>query len=108
MTDMEMIKLCADAIGLRVQLLSPETGFPGYNHYSIPNPSDAPNERWDPLMYDDQVMALVKRMGLDIRHLPGQMQWSVIGMGLPGPNEASAVDLNRAICECVAKTQNSK
>lgn len=48
-------------------------------------------------------MALVKRFGLEIRN-PHPGVWWVLGI----QQSADSDNLNRAICECVAKMQKAK
>ena len=92
MTDLEITKLCAEAMGL--------------------TPTDEISEwtEYDPLHDDAQAMALVKRFELDLTFTgEGFNKWNVQQSTL----EAAGVfsyqsDLNRAICECVAKMQKEK
>jgi len=109
MTDREMLKLCADAMDISVQLLSPETGFPSDDHYVIPAMCAGSNPTYDPLNDDAQAMALVKKFCIGIDPMAERScGWMVtyygddderIGVRLHNPN------LNRAIVECVAKMQ---
>lgn len=111
MTDVEMTKLCAQAMGYReveehdgyrviadrVYLLH---GNPvsGYNLYD-----------YQPVVDDAQAMALVKRLELQILP-PGnspsskKKNWYV----WCGRNLAFDTDLNHAICECVANTYQNE
>jgi hypothetical protein len=101
MTDLEMVRLCAEAMG-----------------YIPFGPADTPHgqvwltkvagEVYDPLHDDAQAMALVKKFGLSIAPELGQ------GRGLwrvnhwRDPPLVLDTDLNRAIVECVAKMQKAK
>ena len=98
-------------MGIRVQLLSPETGFPGCNHFVIPTPSEGSNPKYDPLNDDKQAMALVKRFQMDIqRYLAlseeSRGHWEVVAT-IAGWDKTVSEDLNRAIVECIAKVQKA-
>lgn len=61
---------------------------------------------YNPLTDDAQAMALAKRFYLNMWSTgPEDKRWRV--MFMDGP-DAWAADLNRAICECVAKMQAAK
>jgi len=104
MTDLEITKLCAEAIGIPFDLVrcarlkdAKDTSFVRYVNGPL----------YDPLHNDAQAMALVKKFGLGI----SKQDWSdgrywVVIVG----DEISAdqSNLNRAICECVAKMEKSK
>src|SRR5690349_8056968 len=100
MTDLEMVKLCADAMGIKVIKFSrndPSCTYrleDGKNYYP---PHD-----------DAQAMALVKKFRLLIA--PGVEQgkdiWS--SQGDLEDSYAESESLNRAIVECVAKMQAAK
>lgn len=98
MTDLELTRLCAEAMGISVS--SPMTN--DGSSWTVA----APHNRaylYDPLHDDTQAMALVKKFKLGIVCFHDSM-WSVNNR-----NEVSqAADLNRAICECVAKMQAAK
>ena len=88
MTDLEITKLCAEAIGWEIfeenGSLWEKSGLVIY----------------DPLHDDAQAMALLKKLNLCI--LPARVT-VVVGQY----SEARNMDLNRAICECVAKMQQA-
>lgn len=96
MTDIEMTKLCAEAMGLVVAeqlggLRSPNTQFE--------------DSLYDPLRDDAQAMALVKEFGLDILWRPDYGNWEA-SSNVEGPDGviiAVKDSLNRAIVECVAR-----
>ena len=101
MTDLEMTRLCAEAMGAE---LSDKSGL------SIPLEFNADKQtivRYDPLHDDAQAMALVKGLGLTCIFELGQGResWNVqhwrAGLARNG-------NLNRAIVECVAKMQQAK
>jgi len=98
MTDLEITKLCAEAMGLRVVKQLGVMRFPN---------TQFEDSLYDPLHDDAQAMALVKRFHLNI----GQTTQGVKVFTRPlkgGFHEADNADLNRAICECVAKMQGGK
>lgn len=109
MTDLEMTKLCAVAMGWRpagtrkdfdIVKAIPVEQFPGAPHY-----------QYAPLKDDSSAMALVKKFGLVIEP---DGDWGVSWIntsrvsGLKSVTVRFAADLNRAICECVAKMQEQK
>jgi hypothetical protein len=96
MTDLEMTKLCAEAMAIevfRVSMNAPEhtlryeAPFGLYNYW--------------PLTTDAQAMRLVKRFHLWINY---SRQWMVVC----GDSYTKNADLNRAIVECVAKMQKER
>lgn len=114
MTDLEITKLCAEAMDMRVGEFLPEyrggplrlRTYPANATYTVV---------YNPLHDDAQAMALVKRLHLSIfiwDTLPtaaGDMPagwWRVDSQG--GYITCRHGDLNRAICECVAKMQKAK
>ena len=92
MTDLEITKACAEAMGVKILA---EGGFilASVNGCAV---------AYDPLHDDAQAMALVKKFNLRIwrTNFNGACGWDVGGTDSP--------DLNRAICECVAKMQKGK
>ena len=97
MTDLEMTKLAAEAMGLTVGL----NKYIG-NWYTVDK--DHPNEAipYDPLHGDAQMVALVKKFRLLT------MCEANIWLAMHGKVEARNADLNRAVVECVAKLQSAK
>mgnify|MGYP001617981049 CR=1 FL=1 len=92
MTDLEMTKLCAEAMGLEIFWAE---ALP------ITAPKGCP---YDPLHDDAQAMALVKKFHI-------ALGWNDPGWGAFGQHDKRWVnnpDLNRAIVECVAKMQAAK
>ena len=91
MTDLEITKLCAEAMGIAWDKGCPNIMCAECDEYAIP---------YDPLHDDAQAMALMKKF-------PGacldEFDLYVIMRGMDAP-----MDLNRAICECVAKMQKDK
>ena len=100
MTDLEITKRCAEAMGLPF----------------IPEPRPQPSsmirvlfiteaQAYDPFHDDAQAMALVKKFMLDCWFDPGRGSWKA-QYSVEAQSESD--DLNRAICECVAKMQEAK
>lgn len=88
MTDLEMTRLCAEAMELTPLDRCDEFG----------------DDQYDPLTDDAQAMALVKRFGLDITRngpTPEDVAWFVDC----GSIYAWEPNLNRAIVTCVAQMQ---
>ena len=99
MTDLEITKFCAEAMGYDAYEWQTSGVVTGSNL-----PILLPTGRkisYDPLHDDAQAMALVKMFNLCI--LPAKVT-VVVGQY----SEARNLDLNRAICECVAKMQAKK
>lgn len=95
MTDLEITRLCAEAMEMR---------FPNLHILAADS-----TIRYDPLHNDVQAMALVKKFGLECSALGGKggpSAWRVKSFW--GTVNAVAKDLNRAICECIAKMQAGK
>ena len=98
MTDLEITKRCAEAMGIEY--------FSGSEIVSLIYPSGY-TDIYDPLCDDMQAMQLVRKLHL---HLGPQITadkafwrvWSNTAI------DAGSTDLNRAICECVAKMQLAK
>lgn len=87
MTDLEITKLCAEAMG-----------------YDKTDPLGVALV-YDPLHDDAQAMAMVKKFKLDCFENLDEEGWIVdAGDGV----HTKHIDLNRAICECVAKMQVTK
>ena len=109
MTDLEMTKLCAEAMGIRLTGAVVDTEPPSlYANRKDGNGIFV----FDPLRNDAQAMALLHFIR------PANMSYNIFASGwsirtLPD-NETSYrfetfnVDLNRAIVECVAKMQSAK
>ena len=95
MTDLEITKLCAEAMGLMP-----------VSYY--------PDENYDPLHDDAQCFALVKKFQVVIeREMRNTREFAVTvfpsrGFGASVSSVRNSTDLNRAICECVAHMQKAK
>ena len=103
MTDLEITKACAEAMGLAVEQRSSD--FAGGNYWALGS-----GEEYDPLHDDAQAMALVKIFGLHIYTVMGDRPYSWVVHTACGPTESGrqSENLNRAICECVALMQEAK
>ena len=103
MTDLEMTRLCAEALGY-CGPIAPLKAF-------VINPDGQGDVPYDPLHDDAQAMALVKKLGLCIYYEclypDSRVVWIAIRLGEPS-TKISNSELNRAIVECVAKMQSAK
>lgn len=107
MTDLEITKLCAKAMGFRTK--EHTEIFASGLHYLVVMDVLADKLKYDPLNDDEQAMALAKHFWLSIQ--PPQYDdcamWHV--WRHPKPNYTTIHGrLNRAICECVAKMQAAR
>ena len=116
MTDLEMTKLCAEAMGLEgyvEERLATSLGQTRLCRPEMDRPKDLP-EFYRPLWDDAQAMKLVKEFNLDLSWGPGEQVWRASQwLGNTPPSKARSFlskspDLNRAIVECVAKMQKGK
>ena len=99
MDDLEMVKACALAIGIR---LANDT-IAGKLYYFRDGGSTAP---FDPLHDDALAMALVKKLWLSLESAllaDGNPAWTVGHSDGEVYTEATDESLNRAICECVSR-----
>ena len=103
MTDLEITTLCAKAMGIRLDADMLADGVIGYWD------EEGSGRGYSPLHDDAQAMALIRRLQLCIQppEAIGVMAWHVWKFHKPN-HTAVSDDLNRAICECVAKAQNAK
>lgn len=90
MTDLEIVKRCAEKMGLGLQISGNVAYF-----------DNKPHIEYDPLHDDAQTMELVKSFRLMI--WTETAYWLVADPDCEDRYRASNVDLNRAICECVAR-----
>ena len=105
MTDLEMTRLCAEAMAMNVResywagvgakVLETDEWMDGADHY----------RRYDPLHDDAQVMALVKKFKLQVLPNPAHGGWWI---AVANKDANGNDDLNRAIVECVAKMRAEK
>ena len=100
MTDLEMTKLCAEAMGYEV--IEPTEFYP-----NVTAVFDQQIQPYFPLHDDTQAMALVKKFELQATWRADLKEWLVIRYSEPFVmnGDTYATDLNRAIVECVAKMQ---
>ena len=110
MTDLEIIRMCAKA--MKIPLYYPfgkEAAF--YRWTGTWSERDTSDDGgalkvYDPLHDDAQAMALVKKLGIDCL-IDDDKIW-LAGIHTPCEFAASNKDLNRAICESVAKMMEDK
>lgn len=103
MTDLEITKLCAEAMGIKISFTSAKTHFFVYHPMEEVLPLF---KAYAPLYDDEQAMALVKKFHLYIYPRgPEPRQYTEWQVSIQSGISGFAADLNRAICECVAKTQ---
>lgn len=103
MTDLEMTKLCAEAMGWHTR--GPASKVVAYkvSDCAIVAGNDRGGESvYDPLRDDAQAMALVKKLDLSIQKT-NTGYWQVCGWHSGG--YIFSDDLNRAIVECAAALQ---
>ena len=96
MTDIDMTRLAAEAMGTRVE----QYGLEARN-------ADSGEPYW-PLHDDAQAMALVKRFKLNIGQLSGGAIQVFTAFDAGHIYQSDGTDLNRAIVECVAKLQAAR
>jgi hypothetical protein len=105
MTDLEMTRLAAEAMGMALLYINGALQQASSDSLYL---SDKDGQGWQrvyqPLHDDAQAMQLVKKLRLSIGALRGTGTWSVVGTY---PADAEHSDLNRAIVECVAKMQGA-
>lgn len=99
MTDLEITKLCAEAMGLKGVHISHDK-FGDARVLYVPSGNDG--VRYNPLHDDAQAMALVKKLRLSVIAAP-MAGWIVHNGEDATFTKSVGTDLNRAICECVAK-----
>ncbi len=102
LTDLEIVRACAKAIGLReirhpIAPVEPPSIYVGNVHSGA---------FYNPLKHDEQAMALVKRFRLQTDTL-FDGTWTVESCGWDEERDETITvedaDLNRAICECVSR-----
>ena len=104
MTDLEITKLCAEAMGYQ---LSYEWHFHFPPGISV-GTGKGDLERYNPLHDDVQCMALVKRLGLNVEWIPESAHMRARWLVSTRYASAAETDLNRAVCSCVAQMQAAK
>ena len=93
MTDLEITRLCAAAMG--IPTWEEASGGPEILYLDV---RVSTGVKYRPLHDDAQAMALMKKFKLGLAF---SGHWSVYEQG--DGESGHAADLNRAICECVAK-----
>ena len=111
MTDLEMTKLCAEAMGYAACRAHIEDydKIAGYR-FEVSNPLTG-WALYDPLNDDAQAMALVKKFRLTIYGMNRtEDEWAIFNQYRDScwAHTTFGSDLNRAIVECVAKMQQAK
>lgn len=94
MNDLELTRLCAEAMGIPLSFVKVK--------------KRADDMAYWPLTDDEQAMALVKKMDLSINRGGQATHEAWWGVKTVGIRQVVNKDLNRAICECVAKLQQAK
>ena len=122
MTDLEMARLCAEALGMLEFHYYPRGAYPDqHGSYEVigdriyrlhGNPHGGYNRyHYDPRRDDAQAMALVKRFQLTVQWIDYCSEgWPEKGwecFGDPGIRTRTD-DLNKSVVECVAKMQKAK
>lgn len=110
MTDLEITKLCAEAMGLLVYYPFGGCPYIRWTRWFDRDTSDEDGalKSYQPLDDDTQAMALVKKFHLDISAGHGFDGGVFRVRRFTEGVAAESTDLNRAICECVAKMQKAK
>ena len=112
MTDLEITKLCAQAMGFTAEtnwgpICQIRVDHGVGIHLRFGNTTSSYfTQDYNPLHDDAQAMALVKKFCIEIHCRTDRNGWYAGLVESDGmtPN----VDLNRAICECVAKMQEKR
>lgn len=103
MTDLELTRACAEAMGYEPRDIMQDTDFSGEYKDTV---IEVNEEDYDPLHDDAQAMALVKRFHLTIRYNSYGVFWTAEKFhdkDCTKEHWVSNDDLNRAIVECVAR-----
>ena len=106
MSDLEMIRICAEAMGFSVV-----KGDGRYkNGFAIATEDGDPVTNYDPLAHDTQAMAMVKKFGLV---LEPDGEWAATWInrsreiGKRSVTVRHSPTVNRAIVECVVKMHSA-
>ena len=105
MTDLELVRLCAEAI--EFQIVADSNIGPVRVQSPILTTHDCEGHIYDPLHDDAQAMALVKKFPICILWAGADTRVSV-GLVYEQGCYSQRQDMNRAICMAVAKMQASK
>lgn len=101
MTDLEITKRCAEAMRVPYKI-SLYRGEEFIEIISERNPGNG--GEYNPLRDDEQCFALVKMFELRLRTYV-KNKWQVWAPDQADTTDSTNGDLNRAICECVAKME---
>lgn len=104
MTDLEMVKLCAQAMGLDASIYKNQEVRTRVFVRQMKHAAEYEYTVYDPLHDDAEAMALVKRFDLRIDREHHGKRYAVKA-GLDWDSMVMADDLNRAIVQCVAEAQ---
>ena len=113
MTDPEIIRRCAEAYFAGRLSYGPQISQLTDGKAFVEPDDEVEAIVYDPLHDDAQAMALVKKFELGVRvgeHQVGEKSWVVCRVSGPFLAQIKTVNvnLNRAICECVAKMGEAK
>lgn len=102
MTDLKMMKLCAEAIGIKIIALN-ERGERTQSKTPWEYVLDSdPFQVWSPLTNDAQMVLLVKKLKLGIMFFKGD-EVRVDDFEGQGKFCSTGYNLNRAVVECASK-----
>ena len=110
MTDLEITKLCAEAMGWRPA--KERDDFDVVKAIQVEQFPHAPYYQYAPLKDGSSALALVKKFRINLNY--GWDKWHAYGWDRwhashgYGNSFGESRDLNHAICECVAKMQKAK
>lgn len=112
LTDLEITGLCAKAMGIRTDGVTPNGT--GHSFWARPN-GNLQHYVYNPLDDDEQCFALVKRFNMKLTKKPFFKTWRAVCYHESGPlrGDVRAIadhdtDLNRAVCLCVATMELAK
>src|SRR3990167_11420116 len=107
MTDLEMIRLCAEAMALNYAVATDGLGGQHINETVYADATAIHVRTYDPLHDDAQAMALVKKFKLLVNNGVGHSSTDIWHVQTQDDRDESVEcqTLNRAIVECVAKMQ---
>ena len=107
MTDLEITRLCAEAMETPPTLPGASSIW-GFSKEFVSGRVDTwVRSTYDPLNDDAQAMAMVKKFKIRLDTFFDET-WIATANPWEKPIEAENKDLNRAICECVAKMRAAK
>src|ERR1035437_1010195 len=104
MTDLEILKLCAEAMGIHYEVSIDRSGENQFVEI-VDECNPGNGGAYDPLNDDAQAMVLVKMLNMNIHAYPETDEW---GAFLSGQSFSTHKSLNRAICDCIVKLREKK